>query len=900
MNLTTRGSVARRLGLCLALMLAATAIVSAGVGQWTSHGPYGGRFVALAVDPATAGTVYAGVPNFGVFKTTDAGATWSAVNGGFDPDPHSMAVAALAVDPVHTGVVYAGMVEGTGLWKTTDGGLSWNPLGLDFVTGLAVDPRNPSVVYAAAASGIVRSADGGATWQEGSGLPDVSSGLVMDASHPDVLYTVGRGVGYSTELLFRTSDAGATWRAAGAPLGNNGILGVAVDPASSRVFVATFVGVYRSDDGGVQWTKVLDGEVGGVSVVRPSEVYASKVADPASVYQSLDGGDHWIARPVPTPASRGLFVGSALEPATVYGASDQNGVIESIDSGASWSIANSGQLGLFTTVAVDPGSPLKIYAGSSAGLFRSEDGGGSWTLVNPSLSLDEVAVQPGSGALYSRLGRSSDGGVTWTPLPVPGTAPGVPVIVPASPQTMFAAGTCTLDETGRIFLSGDGGANWTTVYNAKASACVTSLVVSTTGADVYARIEGSVRDILQSRDSGLSWRPIDASGWPDDWRDSAIGVVAVDPADRNVVYASAANRFWVSSVGGGQWRSITTGLHASGLFTDAVPTQLVVDPTSRSVLYAATAAGVYRSGDGGTSWNPFSSGLPPSSVRSLTIDATGRLLNAATAGSVFEYETSMQGCSASSSSLCLMGGRFLATVTAADPRTGESAPGVAVSQGDDWGYFSLPELTGSPALPEITVKMADGVAVSHSYWLFYGGLTSLPYALTVVDTVTGRQNVYHNDLTDPSRPCGGADTSTFLSDEQGAGLTSATAVLAPRSGSADSSLTLLNRFHVTLAASNPTDGTRTTGTGVPGSGEWGFFSLPDFTHHAAYPEVFAKMVDATALPGGAFWFFFNGLTSFEYTLTVTDSVTGAQKQYSNPSAGLATLCGGIDTRAFHD
>jgi hypothetical protein len=115
-------------------------------------------------------------------------------------------------------------------------------------------------------------------------------------------------------------------------------------------------------------------------------------------------------------------------------------------------------------------------------------------------------------------------------------------------------------------------------------------------------------------------------------------------------------------------------------------------------------------------------------------------------------------------------------------------------------------------------------------------------------------------------------------------------------------LSLLNgRFAVTLVATNPRTARQTTGTSILGSDRFGSFSLPEFTGDPTFPEVIVKMADATALApplGGSFWFFYSSLTDVQYTLTVTDQVSGKTRTYSNTPGGPGQLCGGADTSAF--
>jgi hypothetical protein len=108
------------------------------------------------------------------------------------------------------------------------------------------------------------------------------------------------------------------------------------------------------------------------------------------------------------------------------------------------------------------------------------------------------------------------------------------------------------------------------------------------------------------------------------------------------------------------------------------------------------------------------------------------------------------------------------------------------------------------------------------------------------------------------------------------------------------------RFRATIRAKDPRTGRIAEGTALARADGFGYFSLPAFTGDPTFPEVFVKMTDATALPGGYFWVFHTRLTDLEYTLTVTDQVTGAVQTYLRDAPDGTELCGEADTMAFRD
>jgi hypothetical protein len=225
---------------------------------------------AIAIDPSNPGTIYAGTNGSGMYKSTDGGTTWSAVNNGIT----SLDIQALAIDPSTTLTVYAGTQAG--LFKTLDGGNTWNSSGAGLldpnVNALVVDPRNPRMLYAATSSvGIFRSLNGGSGWlAANSGIPSSSSGILATAIalNPNT-GTFFAAAGESNALTVYTSANGITWTSTG--LATTAVTGLVADPSngqnayvatigSADAFVAkwdvsgnliysTYLGGYRDDSG---------------------------------------------------------------------------------------------------------------------------------------------------------------------------------------------------------------------------------------------------------------------------------------------------------------------------------------------------------------------------------------------------------------------------------------------------------------------------------------------------------------------------------------------------------------------------------------------------------------------------------------------------------------------------
>jgi hypothetical protein len=222
--------------------------------SWTlAYSTAGGRTYAIAVDPVNSQIVYAANEFLGhgvnptsttwVSRSLDGGTTWSL------PNSNSVGAHCLAIDPTFRSTVYAG---GLGVFRSPDSGEHWTALqtGLadGYVFAVAVDPHDSSKVYAALGAfttpqfGVLKSSDGGEHWElESQGLPeDALSSLVIDPIHPNVLYA-----GSFDQGVFRSVDSGITWGPMNSGLSNPTIYSLAMDPTGSRLFAGTAAGVYE-------------------------------------------------------------------------------------------------------------------------------------------------------------------------------------------------------------------------------------------------------------------------------------------------------------------------------------------------------------------------------------------------------------------------------------------------------------------------------------------------------------------------------------------------------------------------------------------------------------------------------------------------------------------------------
>jgi photosystem II stability/assembly factor-like uncharacterized protein len=346
--------------------------------RWRSIGPNrGGRSIAVAGSASRPFEYYFGATGGGIWKTTDGGQTSRPVADRF---LKTSSVGALAVAPSNPDVVYAGMgetelrgniIQGDGVYKTTDGGKTWTSLGLEKTMAIArirIHPTNPDLVYVAALGtpygpnperGVFRSKDAGKSWDRVLFRDDRTGAvdLAMDPQNPDVLYAglweVSRtphslSSGGPGSGVFKTIDGGASWteitRNAGLPKGIVGKSGIAVSGAdSNRVYAiveAEDGGVFLSDDAGATWKLVNDDRRLRQRAFYYTRIYADpKTKDTVYVlntglYRSTDAGKTIAALRPPHGDNHDLWI-APNDPKRLINSND-GGANVSVNGGETW------------------------------------------------------------------------------------------------------------------------------------------------------------------------------------------------------------------------------------------------------------------------------------------------------------------------------------------------------------------------------------------------------------------------------------------------------------------------------------------------------------------------------------------------------------------------------------
>ncbi len=583
----------RRACLLWAAFLLSVAPAAAGLNRWTRSGPGAGTIYSVVLDPFHPDTVYAG-HSLGVHTSADGGRTWSAASSGLplDMSPSSQN---LAADPHHRGTLFASCgIEG--IYKSVDAGANWRVVNPSLSWAVIVlDPVQPDLVYAGSFGGVYRSADGGRVWRRTpGGLPDVYvSCLVVDPLKPATLYAGTR------DGLYKTGDSGGQWSMVlAAP---NGIQAVAVDPKQpSRIYAGTESSLVESTDGGLTWRTILEGGIRQI-VVDPNNQGRLYVVGSNWFYQSRDGGESWDCL---GPAGADRFVCAAavspFSPETVYAAAF-DGLHRSLDAGANWE-----RLGLSAPtgpVFIDNSQPSRVYVGCRGGVSCSRDGGRSWTFGNMagvSMGCYALAGDPSNPSLLyaaaseGRLFRSLDGGQSWSILHVwPSAAISVTSIV-SDGQGALYVGT----NPSGVFRSPDGGETWTAIESMNQFGLFTNVTCLMLDREEPNRLYAGVGDagLFRSVNGGESWESIGA-----EWAKAGVTSVVPNPRQPATLFACGCG-IWKTLDGGDTFSSVFVG-------SDCGNNSLAIDGLDENTVYSSDGNAVFRSWNGGGSWFPINGGL---------------------------------------------------------------------------------------------------------------------------------------------------------------------------------------------------------------------------------------------------------------------------------------------------
>lgn len=493
--------------------------------KWRLIGPFrAGRVVAVAGVPGSGTEFYFGSVDGGIWKTTDAGTVWEPI---FDGQPVG-SIGALAVSPSNPKVIYAGtgesdirsdLASGDGVYKSTNGGETWENIGLDDsrqISRILIDPRDSNVVYAgvlghvygpSSERGVYKSTDGGATWKrvldKGSsvgiadmamaiGKPSILFAATWNAHRPPwSVYGPLEGAGSG---LYRSTDGGETWSqitGSGLPQGDWGRAGVAVSADGRRVYAAIDdkkkSGLYRSDDGGDTWRMVnTDPRLTSrawyfncitIDPQNPDVLYIPNVA----LYRTEDGGKTIsIVRGAPGGDDyHQIWIDPQNSSRMILGV-DQGTTI-SLDDGKTWTTWYNQPTAQLYHLTTDHRTPYAVYgaqqdSGAIAVFSRTDHGqiaGRDWFQPGASES-GYIAIDPrddnvlyvsGTYGTVERFDRKTSFSQIVTPWPLNGFGTDISkrrYRDPWTPVLVFSPADKTSLYLGTQYVlkTVDGGLNW--------------------------------------------------------------------------------------------------------------------------------------------------------------------------------------------------------------------------------------------------------------------------------------------------------------------------------------------------------------------------------------------------------------------------------------------------------
>src|SRR5260370_27647691 len=431
-----------------ALALGLVASVATPAEQWRQVGPEGGPLISLEADPHDASKIYLGTSDGHVFFSGDEGQHWnllSRIGRGQDD-----VITHIIVDPrdskrlyASTWALYSG---GGGVYRSDDGGRSWNIIGLahETVRALAQSPTDQKLLLAGALSGVYRSTDEGASWTKIT--PDNHSDLNRFDSvafEPKYNNTIYAG---TYHLPWKTTNGGKDWfPVVKGMIDDSDVMNIIVDPANSdNVHAVACSGIYHSTNGGTQWVKYQ----GIPNVFRRTQLIRMDPTNANILYSGTTSGlwktvnEKDFKRVTPGDWIINALIIDPKNTQKLIIGTERQGVQVSTDGGAPFTSANVGfQHKHITDVAIDrehPDRALVVLTFDNDAFMATKDGGNSWTTLGPGLKRTEVrhvyASPNGWLATLTNGGRSKSDETTkkWTRA---GLYVADPVSVPAARPT---------------------------------------------------------------------------------------------------------------------------------------------------------------------------------------------------------------------------------------------------------------------------------------------------------------------------------------------------------------------------------------------------------------------------------------------------------------------------------
>ena len=610
-------------------------------GSWSSGQ---GRVNIIHVDPSNSNTIYLGAPAGGIWKSIDNGVTWAPLT---DELPQ-IGVSGIAVDYSNSNVIYiatgdkdAGDSYSVGVYKSTDGGLTWNATGVmgssnpSRAGDIIIHPTNNQILWCATNNGIYKTTNAGNTWIQVQSGNFSQGNIRLKPGDPSTVYAVTR------DKFYKSTDTGNSFTHIASILpSTSGRFVMDVTPANeSYIYILSsktdnsFQGIYRSTDGGSTFTaqntttNVLESTQAwydlalAVSPTNADEIYTGCL----NLWKSTNGGvgmskiNSWSAPSAPSYTHADIhylgFHGNKL-----FCGSD-GGIYVSSNGGANFTDLTEGaQIGQFYKIAVSKQSAAKMMGGlqDNGGYAYSDNqwknyygADGMDTAINPNNPNQYYGFIQFGGNLY--ISNNAGNGLSGS-VPSPGVEGNW-----VTPLVANAAGDLFSGFDNLYKLSGS---SWVQQNTTPIGSGNLELIsIDPSNDNIMYVANGS--SLYKSTDLGINFTNVHNAS-------SAITSIEVHSSDSNIVYLttqSSSGGVFKSTNGGTSFSNFSTGLPSIGK-------NIIVHQgrNTENPLYLGTDLGVYYRDDSMTSWQPFDANLPNVSVTDLEINVEDAKLIAATYG----------------------------------------------------------------------------------------------------------------------------------------------------------------------------------------------------------------------------------------------------------------------------
>ena len=663
--------------------------------DWEFQGPtnIGGRITDLEMFEDNMNTIFACTASGGIFRSDDRGVNWYPI---FD-DALSLSIGDMAIAKSNKDIMYVGTGEsnagggslaydGIGVYKSTDGGTTWNAKGLENAGSIGkviIHPTNPDVVLAATMGslfennserGVYRTKDGGDSWEQVLFVSDSTGAidLAIDPLNPHIIYAAMwerirrvnyRQYGGETSGIYKSTDGGDSWQEItnGLPFEDfeKGRIGLAIAESNPNTIYAFYAqtggsiqGVYKSVDGGAFWTEM---SISGITNVPFMWWFGKIFVDPTdeeivfatslNMSVSRNGGNSWGAAFLDVHVDQHAIYIHPLDPQLVINGND-GGVYISEDGGFDWTKADNLPITQFYRCELDPNDIRQYYGGSQDNrTIRTPTGSeDDWEILFGGDGFTATVDPTNSNIIYAisqngRLGKSTNGGQNFS-IVLDGIENSelknwnTPYVLDPNNSNILYYGA------ERLYKSTNKAELWSPLsekltggpYSGNlAYGTITSISVNPSDSDI----------IVVGTDDGKVWRTDNGGidfvnleeGFPNRW----VTGVATNPIDPNKHYVSLSGFRFGENVGQVYEWSNATELwkNISYNLPDIPVNDIIVDDKS-GVLYIATDVGVFYFD--GIDWLPLGQGLPNVPMVDLDFHSSGRILTVATYGrSMYSY-----------------------------------------------------------------------------------------------------------------------------------------------------------------------------------------------------------------------------------------------------------------------